>query len=527
MSGEGLRILLDCRRRGDALRAKGFTSDQIADVFALWHDVSPLKVHRLAHGYTAAEAARMFNALDPAGTAGLREARLYEYENFPNGGKRPSARALAIFARVYRTMARRLITDEVYGTYSPRDRDLIDRADHRQTVPPRPSSTPPSRVSMNEDATSAGGTACKTLTPHDCAVLLRVLDAEEADVKRRQLVFELALALGGAPALTLLRHLSPIEQERLAKVVHASARIDDETVTAIEKLIDRCRRLDDDYGPGRVLAVVERHRDLVADLLRHRSLLPHLRRRLLTSYAHLTAFAGYLHHDSLDHATARQRYRQALDAAHEIGDPTLLTYMHTALCNMCIYLQRHGDALDHAFAADGWANQSPSPLMRSLHSMNLARALALNGRPQDSERAVATSFHQAERPRSEADPRYIYWWLPHEIHSVAIDCMLLRRRPDTALKAAEQVLAKSIDRPLLRAQTLLLYADALTQKREIPAATAKIKEAAHLGVTHTSARIPDLVRRSRGHLNAWSGNKHVRDLDEELRSLGVRVPVSA
>ena len=521
MSGEGLRILLDCRRRGDALRAKGFTPDQIADVFALWHDVSPLKVHRLAHGYTAAEAARLFNELDPAGTASLREARLYEYENFPHGGKRPSARALAIFARVYSTTARRLITDEVYGTYSPRERDLIDRADHRRTAPPRPSSAPPSRVSMNEDATSAGGTAPAALTPEDCAVLLRVLDAEEADVKRRQLLFELALGLGGAPALTLLRHLSPAEQERLARAVRTSGRIDAETVAAVAKLTARCRRLDDEFGSARVLPVVERQRELVSHLLRRQSLLPGLRRRLVAAYAELSQFAGYLHHDSLDHATARRRYHEALGAAHEIGDATLITYVHNCLSTSASYRGRLGEALDHAYAAEGWARRSPSPLLRSLHAMDYARILAKTGHTADSERAVARSFQLVERPRTEADPAYLYWWTPAHASSTATDCMLAWGRPDEVIASAEAVLAGRIPRRLSHALTLMRYAKALVAKREIPAAADKIREAAHLAVGYGSARLPGDIRETRARLEPWSGNRSVRDLDEELRSLGL------
>ncbi|MEV5410537.1 hypothetical protein AB0K60_17055 [Thermopolyspora sp. NPDC052614] len=380
---------------------------------------------------------------------------------------------------------------------------------------------------MDADATSADGTASRTLTPRDCAVLLRVLDAEEADVKRRQLLFELALALGGTPALTLLRHLSPAELERLGGVLHSAGRVDEEAVAAIEKITERCRRLDDVHGPGKVLPVVERQRVLVADLLHQRSLLPNLRQRLLVSYAHLTQFAGYLHYDSVDHTTARQRYGQALEAAHEIGDATFLTYLHTSMSSMCVYQKRYGEALDHAFAGDGWARRSASTLMRSLHSMNLAHALAANGRVPDSERAVAASFQQAEHPRSEADPGYVYWWLPYEIHTVATDCMLRWGRPDSAIDAAQQTLAKSIDRTLLHGQTLLLCANALIQKREIPAATSMIKDAAHLTAQHTSARIPDSVRKVRSLLNPWSGNKHVRDLDEELRSLGIGIPASA
>lgn len=521
MSGEGFRVLLDCRRRGDALRAKGFTHDQIADIFALWHNVSPLKVHRYAHGHTAADVTRMFNDLDPAGTASLREARLYEYETHPDGGKRPSARALTILARVYRTTARRLITDEVYGTYSPKDRDLIDRTDHRPLVPFQPSSTRPPGASIDADATSAGAAVANTPSPWDCAMLLRVLDAEEADVKRRQLLFELALSLGGAPALSLLRHLSPAEQERLARVVQATGRVDAETVAALAKITARCRRLDDDFGSGQVLAVVERQRNLVTGLLKTQSLLPDLRERLVGTYAELSQLAGYLHHDSMDHATARRRFHQALGAAHEIGDATLLTYLHNGLNTMAAYRGRLGEALDHAFAAEGWARRSPSALLRSLHAMDFARTLAKAGHIAESERAVARSFHLSEQPRTEADPAYLYWWTPEHVLSTATDCMLAWGRPDEVIRSAETILTNPPARRLSLAFTYLRYANALADKREIPAAADAIREAARVTIGYKSARVPDMLRRTRTRLTLWSRNKHVRNLDEELRSLGV------
>ncbi|MGV9329201.1 hypothetical protein [Streptosporangium sandarakinum] len=135
MSGEGYRILLDCRRRSTALRAHAFSYGQIADVLALDHDVSPLRLYRYAHGRTAADVVAAHNDLDPAGTACLREARLYGYESWPATGRRPPARTLAILARLYQTTARRLVTEEAYATYRARDRDLLDRADHRHLDP--------------------------------------------------------------------------------------------------------------------------------------------------------------------------------------------------------------------------------------------------------------------------------------------------------------------------------------------------------------------------------------------------------
>ena len=85
MSGEGYRAPLQARSWSKRLREKGFTWDQIADVLALTHQVSPLWLYRLAHGRTAADVVAMVNDADPAGTAALRETRLYEFGSWPGG----------------------------------------------------------------------------------------------------------------------------------------------------------------------------------------------------------------------------------------------------------------------------------------------------------------------------------------------------------------------------------------------------------------------------------------------------------
>ncbi|WP_181871310.1 hypothetical protein [Sphaerisporangium album] len=523
MSGEGIHILLECRRRGEALRAMGYTHDQIADLFSVCHDVSPLRLYRYAYGLTAAEAAARYNDLDPAGTAALRESRLYEFEHWPQRGMRPTARTIALFAHVYQTTARRLVGDRVYASYSVRDRDLIDRTDHRSSLSPqRPSAVPaalPGHVTMGEQV-EAARPAIPVPGYKDCAALLRALTAEEADVKRRDLLFELALALGGAPALVLLRHLSPPEKDRLATAIRSATRVDAATVELIEKLTARCRRLDDEFGPARVLPVVDGQRALVADLLRRESLLPALRDRLIRAYAELSQLSGWLHHDLLDHTGARQRYREGLTAAHQIRDPTLIAYLHTCLANMSRFLGLNGEALDHIYAAQGWAQKSPSTLLRSVHAVDLARILAANGSARDSEHALVLSRHLAERPRTEADPAYLYWWTAAGVERHTAACMVAWGRPDDAIRTAERALASGM-RKSARGRTLLEYAEALIDKREIAAATDKIGQAAQITVGHSSGRLADTVRQTRARLDPWATNKHVRTLDEELASLGI------
>ncbi|MEU3165519.1 hypothetical protein [Streptosporangium sp. NPDC006930] len=524
MSRDGYHIMIDCRKHSELLRAKGFSFDQIADIFTLHHDVSPLKLHRYANGLTGAQAVAAYNDLDPAGTAAMRVPRLYVFEGWPDSERRPNARALAIFAQIYHTTARRLVTDETYASYNPNDRDLIDRTDHRHLDSQGSRHAPSARAtraSMEPEAVRASGTVPAVLTRKDCAALLRALRAEEVDVRRRDLLFELALAMGGAPAVALLRHLSPPEKDRLVAVVRTSGRVDAGTVEVIEKLTARCRRLDDDFGPEVVLPVVDAQRELVAGLLHGETLLPALRDRLTHAYAQLSQLAGYVHHDVLDYEGARRSYQDALTAAHQIADARLIAYLHILLSRMAAYQGRMGEALDHSYAAQGWARRGPSNLVRSVQAMELSRVLARSGSIGESERALAHSVRFAEEPRDETDPAYLYWWTASQVQSCASDCLLAWGHLNEAITSAEKVLALRTTPQFLRGQTLLQCAEALTQKREIPAAVDKIRSAAHLTGSHSSGRLADSVRQARTRLQPWAGNKHVRHLDEELRSLGI------
>ncbi|WP_203992897.1 hypothetical protein [Sphaerisporangium rufum] len=355
----------------------------------------------------------------------------------------------------------------------------------------------------------------------DCPALLRALTSEEADVRRRELLFELALALGGTPALVLLRRLSPPEKDRLAAAVRPPGRVDAGTVEVIEKLTAHCRRLDDAHGPATVLPVVQGQRAMVAGLLRDHSLLPGLRTRLTHAYAQLGQLAGYLHYDLTDYPGAHHCYQDALTAAHEADDPALIAYLHICMSYVAVYQRDVGRALDHVFAAQGWAGRAAGNVVRSVHAMETARVLALDGRVKESERSLARAVTLAAEPRTDGDPGYLYWWPSSRMQSHTTDCLLAWGRLDDAIASISHTLGSPATPMLVRGQTLLQYADVLVRKKEIPEAVARIEEAAGLTGRHSSGRLPQEIRRVRARLAPWSGNNHVRRLDDRLHVLGI------
>ncbi|MFG1750148.1 hypothetical protein [Streptosporangium sandarakinum] len=602
MTGEGYRTLLGCRRRSTALRARAFTYDQIADVLALDHDVSPLRLYRYAHGRTAADIVAAHNDLDPAGTACLREARLYDYESWPATGRRPPARTLAILARLYQTTARHLVTEKAYATYRPRDRDLLDRADHRhldahhrpspealglsgfggtaplpgidqttlpglaqspweltQTAPPQPATTsdmthlsscnealalwplasgPGERASMNPQpptapgpfpgspdgpparftggpfAAASGGSLAGAA---DCTGLLRALTAEEADIKRRDLLFELALLLGGAPALPLLRHLPDGDRDRLATLARRHAAVDDNALDLLERLTARLWALDEELGPAKVLPVAEAKRALVDDLLRHATLTPALRTRLLRLYWSLSHLTGWSRFDLLDYEGATRRYTEGLAAAHELRNPALLAHLHGLLADMALHQKKPTIAMDHVFAAEGWARRSGDPLQRAATLNVVARVFCGANQDESGLRALDRAMELARSQPRDADLPHLFWCNPGHIDRHIVFCMVGLNQPDRAIAEADRIMA-NLDPEWNRERGVLQleYATALIKKREIPAAAAMIGEAAQILAVHTSTRLAHSVRQARNQLHPWWDNRHVQDLEEKL-----------
>ncbi|MFK4043189.1 hypothetical protein ACI2LC_45955 [Nonomuraea wenchangensis] len=125
MSGTGYQTLLDCRRRSRFLRQHGFTTDQIAVILALDHPATPLRLYRYATGLTATQTVDAFHRLAGTNGAGLRESRLYDYENWPRTGRRPSIFTLRLLARIYDTHPVRLLPVDALATYLKRDQRSI------------------------------------------------------------------------------------------------------------------------------------------------------------------------------------------------------------------------------------------------------------------------------------------------------------------------------------------------------------------------------------------------------------------
>ena len=171
------------------------------------------------------------------------------------------------------------------------------------------------------------------------------------------------------------------------------------------------RRADDVSGPATLLPVVNGQRAAVGKLLARESMAPALRDRLLDTYAQLSQLAGFLTYDLRDYAAAEQPLRDGLRAALDLGDPTLIAYVHYWLGRVAADQHRTAAVLDHAFAVRSWAARSPSKLLAPLHETLFSLAYAAEGDAAASARAHESALASAGAPKDN-EPAFLYWVSP-------------------------------------------------------------------------------------------------------------------
>jgi tetratricopeptide (TPR) repeat protein len=119
------------RLRKDLLDMR-WPTDQIADEMQRRFGDSALASYRHAHGLSQADVAERWDTIcPPSGEATMSGTRISAYERYPAAGtKRPTAGVLAVFAEIYATTPRRLISPDQYAELPAQERLLIDRIEH-------------------------------------------------------------------------------------------------------------------------------------------------------------------------------------------------------------------------------------------------------------------------------------------------------------------------------------------------------------------------------------------------------------
>ncbi len=121
---------------------------------------------------------------------------------------------------------------------------------------------------------------------------------------------------------------------------------------------------------------------------------------------------GWCHFDLTDYAGATHRYDEGLAAAHELRDPALIAHLHGLLANMALYQHKPTVALDHAFAADGWAKESRDRLQQAATSIQVARVISKGKHDENALRLLERATDLAASERDGFDLQYLFWLTP-------------------------------------------------------------------------------------------------------------------
>lgn len=542
----------------DQLRQQGFSYPQIAARIRAEHGVNPRVAFRLAHGLTQAEVAERWNSLWPEAEAPRTAKHISYWEAWPTPtGRMPSLDTVGKLACIYQCQPG----------------DLLDTSDYHQLdlspAPAEPLQPPPAApaVPVIEPPTTlvAGRTTDRLPelllpAPGDCFTpavpqpatdpfLTRLthqlsslaaatdgdqrLSARQKDaafqqlldvfvswahtMNRRALLRHLSWAAATAAAAPLFDGLADEQQDRLAAVIQQPSRVDDTVVNHIEQVLWRCMRQDDSLGPQAALDTVLAQRNLAHAMLAECP--SGLRPRLLSVFANLSRYAGWLAFDLKDFDGASYYYEQARTAAHEAHDTALGAMVLCNLSHLATWQHRPRVGIDHAVAAQAWANQTDDLPLRAFAADVAARAYAMD------QHDVACQQH-LEQARAyitayTGGATLVHFYNQELLDSIQGMCLLQLHQPEQALHHTSHSLA-ALDRSYVRniAFNTVYLGQAQLASRDVDATAESLGDAAALAVHNHSARLVSHIHHLRTELEPWNDTRAVHQLDERLHGYG-------
>lgn len=249
------------------------------------------------------------------------------------------------------------------------------------------------------------------------------------------------------------------------------------------------------------------------------------RTRLLSLYADLSGFAGWLSFDLSNYAAAADYYEAARAAAHEAADTALGALILCNMSQLATWRGQHRTGIDHAVAAQVWADQTDDVSLQAYVRDVAARGFAVEG----NERAAMDAIAQARSrlDRVDDDQKTLAHFFGHgQLASAESDCHLRLGRPEKAAEIAAFALT-AIDQSFVRNRALASLRLGMCRLRfarpEVAGAAQAISDAARLASHNRSARLAQRLQHSWKQLKPWRGLPEVGNLREQLLASGVAV----
>lgn len=505
------------------LRATGETWVQIAARIKADERVGVLTAFRLAHGLSQQEVADRWNDLlpDDQSDRPLTDKQISYWETWPHSGREPSLTALKRLARIYQCDTKDLIDD---GDYSHLDEATLNDENAETLTSPHDTRRPPGELAewLNgqlRPLTPLDGNGRISARARDEAFarLVRFLIGWADTMERRELLRILGWATSAAMAAPVFTVLDAEAQERIAGVIATPSRVDETVIGHVETVLQRCRLQDDVLGAQATLDTVLAQRGLVQAMLME---CPNsLRPRLLSVYSDLSRQTGYLAFDLKDLEGAWYYYEQARTAAHEAQNNVLAA---ATLCQMSLlatWERKPRVAIDHAIAAQGWANRTDDVRLRAFAHQMAARAYALDADDTTSRAHGRTELERAETVMDDSATDSIMYFNGRAL-VLSDHSKFFLQVGDPIAAAAKAQEALSLYDPSfvrLRAFATLELGTAHLQTGEVEHATTLIGDVIEFTTRNRSARLMDEVEGTLRSLDKWNDVQAVRDLKERYR----------
>ena len=445
------------------------------------------------------------------------------WESYPQeSGRPPSIEDLNRLARIYRCRAADLLDGADFSADGLQTAVSHEPSNTVSTVAlDRPMRAEPVDVVGRVDAFITSSGSDLVASEADYQRLVRELIEWAQRMQRRDVLQWLSFAAAAAAAAPVLADLGTDERERTVMAFASPSRVDDRVVDHIEAVLWRCMRQDDTLGPTAAMETTLAQRNLV------RSLLPaasgEIRDRLLSLYANVLRFAGWLSFDLNDYDSASTYFEQARTAAHEAQNTELGALV---LCNMSHLATWRGQprtGIDHALAAAGWALRTDDDHLKAYAYDVAARAYAM-----DKQQSAAIGSINAARnliSNSVGSPTgLVYFYNAGQLASTEGTCYLYLGQYDQGTKIAEKAMndinpafVRNLALTSLRLGMCRMHAS----RPDIPEAAKAIGVTVQLAAHNQSARLVERLRRGVKELAQYRHIPEAREVLEQAVTYGL------
>jgi hypothetical protein len=545
MSHAKISLRAEQRALREEMRERGLAHELIALEFARRYRLRPRAAWRIAYGWSLTEAAERINSyaavrgLGSGSTVAMTAAHLCEHENWPGAaheptGRKPTPYLLSLLAGVYGCAVDDLLDSADYKHMPASDRLVLDAVTRNQARPldsttarkvlgsgdsmPTTPDSPSSPIDGTADM--RGDSPCPAWGSSPAEVANMTAELLKADLGRRDVMSVWAVAALAEP---LGRWLLDAEDRGVAGA--GSRRVGRVDVDAVWAMCSAFADADHRLGGGHARRTLVCYADDVVAPLLAGKYSEKTGKELFTAVARLFDIAGFMCFDSDQQGLGQKYFIAALRMAKVSGDEALGAHILTDMSIQAQH-QRQGQVavvLADAAIATATRSGSASTLARC-HAVR-ARALALQGDPAASDRALSQAERMLERVGPHEEPPWITFFTPQQLAAESMYAAAELRRADQVQHRAADVLSVTSEdmqrRQVLATATL---AASYLPADDSPADTADVERACDVlrGVlpviaSQTSMRALNLVAAVRSRLADYPELTAVQQLERDLK----------